>query len=98
MVAWQQEQDRSAAIRVEVEGTGGHIASLVRLRTAVATLSGVKDLKMQGMSSDKAVMSVNYQGTARSLADALLLKTFNGFGLDIHEVTAEVIHIRLVHQ
>lgn len=98
MVAWQQEQDRSAAIQVEVEGTGGHIASFVRLRTAIATLSGVKDLKMTEMSSDKAVMAVSYQGTARSLADALLLKTFKGFGLDIYEVTAEVVRIRLVHQ
>ncbi|WP_319522112.1 DUF2066 domain-containing protein [uncultured Desulfosarcina sp.] len=98
MVAWQQEQDRSAAIHVEVEGTGGHIASFVRLRTAIATLSGVKDLKMREMSSDKAVMAVSYQGTARSLADALLLKTFEGFGLDIYEVTAEVVRIRLVHQ
>ena len=98
MVAWQQEQDRSAAIQVEVEGTGGHIASFVRLRTAIATLSGVKDLKMREMSSDTAVMAVSYQGTARSLADALLLKTFEGFGLDIYEVTAEVVRIRLVHQ
>lgn len=98
MVAWQQEQDRSAAIQVEVEGTGGHIASFVRLRTAIATLSGVKDLKMREMSSDKAAMAVSYQGTARSLADALLLKTFEGFGLDIYEVTAEVVRIRLVHQ
>jgi len=98
MVAWQQEQDRSAAIQVEVEGTGGHIASFVRLRTAISTLSGVKDLKMREMSTDKAIMAVNYQGTARSLADALLLKTFKGFGLDIYEVTAEVVRIRLVHQ
>ncbi len=98
MAAWQQEQDRSAAIEVVVEGTGGHIASFVRLRTAIATLSGVKELKMQEMSADRAAMAVNYQGSSRSLADALLLKTFTGFGIDIYEVTAETIRIRLVHQ
>lgn len=98
MVAWQQEQDRSAVIQVEVEKTGGHIASFVRLRTAIATLSGVKELKMQEMSADRAAMAVNYQGSTRSLADALLLKTFTGFGIDIYEVTSETIHIRLVHQ
>ena len=98
MIAWQQEQDRSAVIQVVVEGTGGHIASFVRLRTAIATLSGVKELKMQEMSTDQAVMAVSYQGSTRSLADALLLKTFAGFGLDIYEVTAEDVRIRLVHQ
>ena len=98
MIAWQQEQDRSAVIQVVVEGTGGHITSFVRLRTAIATLSGVKELKMQEMSTDQAVMAVSYQGSTRSLADALLLKTFAGFGLDIYEVTAEDVRIRLVHQ
>ena len=43
-------------------------------------------------------MTVNYQGSSRSLADALLLKTFSGFGIDIFEVTPEAIGIRLIHQ
>ena len=89
MAAWQQDQDRSAVIEVTVEGTGGHIASLVRLRTTISSLSGVKELKMKEMSADRAVMAVSYQGSTRSLADALLLKTFNGFGIDIFEVTPE---------
>jgi hypothetical protein len=98
MAAWQQDQDRSAVIEVAVEGTGGHIASFVRLRTAISSLSGVKELKMKEMSADRAAMAVNYQGSTRSLADALLLKTFSGFGIDIFEVTPEAIRIRLVHQ
>jgi hypothetical protein len=98
MIAWQAEQDRSALIEVVVEGTAGHIASFVRLRKAIATLSGVKELKMQEMSADQAAMAVNYQGSTRSLADALLLKTFTGFGIDIYKVAEEAIHIRLVYQ
>jgi hypothetical protein len=98
MAVWRQEQDRSAVIEVVVEGTGGHIASFVRLRTAISSLSGVNDLKMKEMSADRADMAVNYQGSARSLADALLLKTFSDFGIDIFEVTPEAIRIRLVQQ
>jgi len=98
MIAWQREQDRSAVFQVVVEGTGGHIASFVRLRTAIATLSGVKELKMKEMSADQAAMAVSYQGSTRSLADALLLKTFDGFGLDIYEVTSDAVRIRLIHQ
>jgi hypothetical protein len=98
MAVWQQEKDLSAVIEVVVEGTGGKIASFVRLRTAISSLSGVNDLKMNAMSADRAEMAVNYQGNARSLADALLLKTFSGFGIDIFEVTAEAIRIRLVDQ
>jgi hypothetical protein len=92
MTAWQQEQERGAIIDVVVEGTG------VRLRTALTSLSGVKEVKMKEMSSDRSTLAVNYEGTARSLADALLLKTFSGFGIDIFDVTPEVIRIRLVQQ
>ncbi len=98
MAVWQQKQDRSAVIQVVVAGTGGHIASFVRLRTAISSLSGVDDLKMKEMSADRADMAVTYQGSSRSLADALLLKTFSGFGIDIFEVTPEAIHLRLVNQ
>lgn len=98
ITVWQQEKDRSAVIDVVVDGTGGHIASFVRLRTAISSMSGVNDLKMKSMSADRADMAVNYQGSARSLADALLLKTFSGFGIDIFEVTPEAIRIRLVQQ
>ncbi|WP_372677080.1 hypothetical protein [Desulfosarcina sp.] len=98
MAVWQQEQDRSAVIEIAVAGTGGHIANFVRLRTAIASLSGVNELKMKEMSADRANMAVTYQGSARSLADALLLKTFSGFGIDIFEVAPEAIRIRLVNQ
>lgn len=80
---------------VVVEGTGGHIASFVRLRTKITSLSGVKELSMKEMSADQAIMSVNYQGNTRSLADALLMETFTGFNIDIVEVTPERVRIQL---
>ena len=98
VVAWQKEQEKGTVLEVTVQGTGGHIASLVRLRTAITSISGVRELKMKTMSTDQAVMAVSYQGSSRSLADALLLKTFSGFGIDIYDVTPEAIAIRLVHQ
>lgn len=98
MAAWQQNQEYGKAIEVVVEGTSGHIASFVRLRTAISSLSGVKELKMKKMTANQAAMALNYQGSTRSLADALVLETFNGFGIDIFDVTPKAIRIRLVHQ
>jgi hypothetical protein len=97
MAAWQQTQEGSTTIDVVVDGTSGQIASFVKLRTAISSLSGVKDLKMAEMATDHARLSVNYQGTALSLADALLLKTFSGFGIDIYDVSSQSIRIRLIN-
>lgn len=96
MSAWLQNQEGSAVIEVQVEGTSGQIASFVKLRTAITSLSGVKDVKMKEMGTDQATMAVNYQGSTRSMADALLLKTFSGFGIDIYEVSDQDIRIRLI--
>lgn len=98
LAAWQQNQDRGKAIEVVVDGTSGHIASFVRLRTTISSLSGVRELKMKKMTANQAAMTVNYQGSTQSLADALELETFNGFGIDIFDVTPEVIRIRLLRQ
>jgi len=97
MVAWQQDRDSGSIINFMVEGTDGHIASFVRLRQTVTSLSGVRELKMKAMSADRAEMAVNYQGNSRSLSDALLLKSFEGFTIDIFDVTPDTIRIRLIH-
>lgn len=97
MIAWQQDRSSGTTINVAVQGTDGHIASFVRLRKAITSLSGVRELKMKAMSADRADMAVTYQGNTRSLADALLLNTFDGFTIDIIDIAADTIQIQLIH-
>lgn len=85
-------------IDVVVAGTGGHIASFVRLRTAISAMSGVKELKMKELSTDQALLGVSYQGTAQSLAGALRQQTFEGFAIAVDDVTDGTIHLRLLDQ
>ncbi|MGA6925558.1 MAG: hypothetical protein WBY88_07750 [Desulfosarcina sp.] len=98
VAVWQQHQDRGATVEVVVEGTSGHIASFVRLRTVISSLSGVNTLKMKTMSADRATMAVSYQGSTQSLADALRPKTYSGFTIDITAVSSDTVYIRLVHR
>jgi hypothetical protein len=96
-----ENQDTAASdtgIDVVVAGTGGHIASFVRLRTAISSLSGVKDIKMKEMSTDQAVIAVTYLGTAQSLADKLQQGSFQGFAIAIDDVADLAIHIHLLDQ
>jgi hypothetical protein len=88
-------EDAGTLFTITVTGTSGQIASFVRLRTTIATMSGVKELKMTAMSADQASMTVNYQGNTRSLADALLMQSFDGFAIEIVEVTPELVQLQL---
>ena len=48
------------------------------------------------MKADESIISVDYEGTAQSLADELLLRTFESFGVDIYEVSPGRLGIELV--
>ncbi len=95
--AWQMKDARSARLELVVEGTGGNIASFVKFRGALSDLSGVNEIKLKELMSDAAVIGVDFQGSARALADALMLKTFTTFGINIYEISPKGLKIRLIH-
>ena len=94
--AWFRQGPGSAPITVSLQGIGGHIADFVKFRGALGTMSGVDTLQLKEMMSDSAALAVRYQGNARALADAILLLNFDTFGIDIEQVGADEIRLRLV--
>lgn len=83
-------------VELVVEGTGGNIANFVKLRGALSTMSGVDSVQLKEMRADAAVLSVQYQGQAQALADALLLQNFDTFGINISEVGLDSVRLKLV--
>ncbi len=94
--AWFRQGAGSAPITLSVQGIGGHIADFVKFRGALGTMSGVDALQLKEMMTDSAALAVRYQGNARALADAVLLLNFDSFGIDIEQVGADEIRLRLV--
>jgi hypothetical protein len=48
------------------------------------------------MRLDESVISVDFQGNAKELADALMLKAFDSFGINIYEVSQNRLRIELI--
>ncbi len=96
--AWFSPQSRLSRTELIIEGIGGKIASFVKFRGALGNMSGVDNLQLKEMMPDAAVLLVDYQGTTRALADALLLQNFDAFGLDISAIEANRIRLKLVLQ
>lgn len=94
--AWFKQGEVISQVEVAVEGTGGNIASFVKFRGVLGTMSGVDGIQLKEMMQDAAVLSVDYQGNARDLADALLLQSFDTFGINIVEVGMSHIRLQLV--
>jgi hypothetical protein len=92
---WQKQKEPSKILEIIVEGTGD-IANFENFRRILNNISGVKNLRIKELKPDEAVIIVDLQGTAKELADALMLKAFGLIGINIYEVSQDQLRIELI--
>ena len=93
--AWESESNQQSLVEINIHGTR-ELANFIKFRKALGKIPGVKAIHIKVMKADESIISVDYEGTAQSLADELLLKTFESFGIDIYEVSPGRLGIELV--
>ena len=94
--AWQKQARKSASVELLIEGTS-QLGNYSAFRSFLSKVSGVKNVQIKEMKADKSTLIVEYPNGARQLADALILKPFDGFSITIPEVTQNQMKVILVH-
>ncbi len=94
--AWFAQGAGASEVEIHVAGISGNVASFVRFRGALSSISGVDSVQRREIQQDTAVMAVSYQGNVKALADAMLRLRFDTFGLNIQEVEGNRIRLQLV--
>ena len=94
--AWFSAGAGGSRIEIQVEGISGHIADFVKFRGALSSMSGVDSVQRKEMQSDTAVLLVDFQGSARTLADSLMRQSFDTFGLNIAQPQGNTIRLQIV--
>lgn len=94
--AWFKQAAVGTRLEIVVKGVGGKIANFVKFRGTLNTLSGVENLLLKTMMPDQAILTLNYQGTARALADALIPLAYDGFTVTVESVEADTIRLKLL--
>ena len=82
-------------LEIMLEGTG-NLENFVKFRNMLKELTGVKEMQITQERPDQAVIMVAFQGNAKELADALIVKTFESISINIYEVSEDHLRIRLV--
>ncbi|MFC1856695.1 hypothetical protein ACFL9U_01560 [Thermodesulfobacteriota bacterium] len=95
MTEWQKETVTSSKVRIILGGTR-NLTHFVMFRKTLKTIPGVNEIIINKMMPDEAALTVDFEGNAQGLAEALMLKTFDTFGLNIFEVSGDGIRIELV--
>ena len=95
VAAWQKQEKQSNILEIIIEGTG-NIANFEKLRRLIKNTSGVKNLQIKELKPDEATIMVDFQGTAKELADALMLNTSGSININIYEVSQDRLKIELM--
>jgi hypothetical protein len=69
----------------------------IKFRTTISKeVPGIKNVYLKAIKAGEAKMDVEFKGDSRNLADELLLKSFEGFGVNIVEVGQKTIILELI--
>jgi hypothetical protein len=93
---WLKQDAGGGIVEIRVTGVSGRIAEFVRFRGALSGINGVSQLQMKELSSDTGVLTATYQGSASVLAEAAQQLTFETFQVQVVDVAANSIEMRLV--
>lgn len=94
--SWAQQARQTVLVELVVQGIEEYV-DFVRFRRILKNdISGVKNVYLRAIKAGQAKMDVDLQGDTATLADALLLQDFGGFGVNIFEVANNVIKLELI--
>lgn len=93
--AWIKKDEDTEKFEILLKGAG-NLANFVMFRRMLSTIQGVKFVQVKELKSDKATISVDYNGKTKELAAALMLKAFESFGINIYDVSDSQLKIELI--
>lgn len=94
--AWQTKPAENMTVTMTVEGTR-KLENFVKFRNLLHELPMVANVETSSIKPNEATLLVDLKGeTPRGLADAVMLKSFDAFGINISSITEDDIHLSLV--
>ena len=91
----QKAASRVPSVEIVVIGTG-ELKNFVKFRKMLGTISGVSGINIKEIKPNESTITVDYIDTGDTLAEELMLKTYDSFGIDIYEVSPERLGIELI--
>ena len=93
--AWEKGFQGPSMVKIIVEGTQ-NLVNFVLFRKTLNDISGIGEIKTREMRPNTSTLMVEYTGTPKLLADALMLKTVENFGINITEVSEDHLRVEIV--
>ena len=93
--AWADQNKDRKMVEIVIQGTS-ELINFVKFRKILGKINGVTAIHITEMKANESTITVDYDGTAKDLAEELMLNTFESFGIDIYEVLPGKLGIELI--
>ena len=93
--AWQIKDEQTNIIGIVVEGTD-NLANFEKFISIINKINGVKNLQIKELKANETVISVEFKGTAKALADTLMQKSYGEVKINIYEVSKNHFKVELI--
>ena len=70
----------------------------IALKQEFQQMSEIENMQPKEMGSNYAVMQISYKGNSSQFADAVMLKTFDSFGLEFLDITDTEVTIKFIEK
>jgi hypothetical protein len=94
--AWTRKQRKERAFNVRIEGNE-FLPRFIALKKRFAEIREIENVQPREIGSDQAVLEMLYKGAPEDFAQRIMLTAFDGFGIEIIEVSESLVSIRFVN-
>ena len=94
-VAWYKKTEKPVMIEIIIKGTD-NLSNFVMFRRMLNEMPEIKDVQIREMKSDEAIIGVDFKGNSKELADDLMTKAFDSFGINIYNISPTSLEIELI--
>ncbi|MFH2066441.1 MAG: hypothetical protein ABIK15_14665 [Pseudomonadota bacterium] len=93
--AYTKKRNEQSIIKIVVQGTR-ILSNFVKFRRALSSLEHVGEIRSSEMKSNEATLNVSYGDDIHKLAESLMVKSFDSFGINISQVLPDQLTITLI--
>jgi hypothetical protein len=94
---WTQNLRRETLFDVTIAGEN-FLPRFIALKKRFKEIQDIANMQPKEIGSDKAVMEIVFKGSPEQFADAVMLKTFDGFGIEVADVTEQMVFIHFIEK
>ncbi len=92
---WSQDVNQGALIQIIITGVNSN-RNLVKFKSILKNrVRGISGVFQRGLSSGTATLDIQLKGTAQNLADEISMIDFPGFIIDVTDITANSIKMKM---